>query len=295
MNKKNSIDFFGASLLIIFSILLGLNQSLVKIVNLGMHPIFQVGIRSLVAAIPVIIFCLLFKKKLSISDGSLVPGIICGSLFALEFVLLFFALELTSVSRSSILFYSMPVWLGIFAHFLFEEEKLNIKKIIGFLISIAAVTIAMSSKANISNGSVIGDIFALLASFLWAAIILMVRMTNLKKSTPEMQLLYQLVVSAVIILPLTAYLGFGLRDITISIMFIFLFQSLIIVAAGFLIWFWVLSIYPASLMASYSFFGPIFGVFFGWLIFKEEISITIILSLLFVSIGIYLINSKNTN
>ena len=63
MNKKNSIDFFGASLLIIFSILLGLNQSLVKIVNLGMHPIFQVGIRSLVAAIPVIIFCLLFKKE----------------------------------------------------------------------------------------------------------------------------------------------------------------------------------------------------------------------------------------
>ena len=295
MNKKNSIDFFGASLLIIFSILLGLNQSLVKIVNLGMHPIFQVGIRSFVAAIPVIIFCLLFKKKLSKSDGSLVPGIICGSLFALEFVLLFFALELTSVSRSSILFYSMPVWLGICAHFLFEEEKLNIKKIIGFLISIAAVTIAMSSKANISNGSVLGDIFALLASFLWAAIILMVRMTNLKKSTPEMQLLYQLVVSAIIILPLTAYLGFGLRDITISIMFIFLFQSLIIVAAGFLIWFWVLSIYPASLMASYSFFGPIFGVFFGWLIFKEEISITIILSLLFVSIGIYLINSKNTN
>ncbi len=295
MNKKNSIDFFGASLLIIFSILLGLNQSLVKIVNLGMHPIFQVGVRSLVAAIPVIIFCLFFKKKLSISDGSLIPGIICGSLFALEFVLLFFALELTSVSRSSILFYSMPVWLGIFAHFLFEEEKLNIKKIIGFLISIAAVTIAMSSKANISNGSVLGDIFALLASFLWAAIILMVRMTNLKKSTPEMQLLYQLVVSAIIILPLTAYLGFGLRDITISIMFIFLFQSLIIVAAGFLIWFWVLSIYPASLMASYSFFGPIFGVFFGWLIFKEEISITIILSLLFVSVGIYLINSKNTN
>ena len=47
-----------------------------------------------------------------------------------------------------------------------------------------------------------------------------------------MQLLYQLVVSAIIIL--TAYLGFGLRDITISIIFIFLFQSLIIVAAGFL-------------------------------------------------------------
>ncbi len=53
---------------------------------------------------------------------------------------------------------------------------------------------------------------------------------------------------------------------------------------------WVLSIYPASSMASFSFFAPIFGVIFGCVILKEEISISIIISLLFVSVGIYLIN-----
>ena len=107
MNKKYN-RFFWSFFAYNFLNFARFNQSLVKIVNVGMHPIFQVGIRSLVASIPVIIFCLLFKK-LSISDGSLVPGVICGSLFDFEFVLLFFALELTSVSRSSILFYSMPV------------------------------------------------------------------------------------------------------------------------------------------------------------------------------------------
>ena len=68
--------------------LLGLNQTLVKIVNTGIHPLFQVGLRSLLASIPVLLFCFIFKKKLSISDGSLLPGIICGSLFGIEFVFL---------------------------------------------------------------------------------------------------------------------------------------------------------------------------------------------------------------
>ena len=290
MEKKNKVDLIGGSVLIIFSMLLGLNQTLVKIVNSGIHPLFQVGLRSILASIPVLLFCFIFKKKLSISDGSLVPGIICGSLFGIEFVLLFFALEYTSVARSSILFYSMPVWLGIAAHFLIKDEELNVKKVIGFVLSIFAIFIALFSKNKIGEGGVLGDIFALLASFLWAVIVLIVRKTNLKRSSPEMQLLYQLIVSSILILPISIYFGYFFRELNPLIISIFIFQFLVIVAAGFLTWFWVLSIYPASSMASFSFFAPIFGVMFGWIILKEEIGISIIISLLLVSVGIYLIN-----
>ena len=293
MNKKNNIDLTGGVVLISFSMLLGLNQTLVKIVNYGIHPIFQVGLRSLIATIPVLIFCILFKKKISIRDGSLIPGIICGAIFALEFVLLFFALEFTSVARSSILFYSMPVWLGIAAHFLIKNEKLNSKKLLGFLISVIAVSIAIFTKNDLGEGGIIGDVFALCASFLWAAIVLIVRTTKLNRSCPEMQLLYQLIVSSIVILPISYYFGFYFREINIGITIIFIFQAVVIVAAGFLIWFWTLSIYPATSIASFSFFGPIFGVFFGWLILKEEISILIFLSLALVSCGIYLINKNS--
>ena len=292
MNKKNNIDLTGGVVLISFSMLLGLNQTLVKIVNYGIHPIFQVGLRSLIAAIPVLIFCILFKKKISIRDGSLIPGIICGAIFALEFVLLFFALEFTSVARSSILFYSMPVWLGIAAHFLIKNEKLNSKKLLGFLISVIAVSIALFTKNDLGEGGIIGDFFALCASFLWATIVLIVRKTKLSRSCPEMQLLYQLIVSSIVILPISYYFGFYFREINIGITIIFIFQAVVIVAAGFLIWFWTLSVYPATSIASFSFFGPIFGVFFGWLILKEEISILIFLSLALVSCGIYLINKN---
>ena len=293
MNKKNNIDLTGGVVLISFSMLLGLNQTLVKIVNYGIHPIFQVGLRSLIAAIPVLIFCILFKKKISIRDGSLIPGVICGAIFALEFVLLFFALEFTSVARSSILFYSMPVWLGIAAHFLIKNEKLNSKKLLGFLISVIAVSIALFTKNDLGEGGIIGDFFALCASFLWATIVLIVRKTKLNRSCPEMQLLYQLIVSSIVILPISYYFGFYFREINIGITIIFIFQAVVIVAAGFLIWFWTLSVYPATSIASFSFFGPIFGVFFGWLILKEEISILIFLSLALVSCGIYMINKNS--
>jgi len=124
------------------------------------------------------------------------------------------------------------------------------------------------------------------------AIALMARTTRLNRSTPEMQLLYQLVVSSIIILPIAFYLGDVIRDFTPLIAAVFAFQVIAVVCIGFLTWFWILSIYPASDMASFGFLAPVFGVFFGWLIYDEKIYLTTILALVLVAIGIVLVNRK---
>ena len=61
---NKSIDGLAATFLIIFAILLGLNQVLVKLVNVGMHPVFQVALRSTLAIIPILLFCYFTKKKI---------------------------------------------------------------------------------------------------------------------------------------------------------------------------------------------------------------------------------------
>ena len=292
MDKKNNIDFVGGSILIILSVLLGLNQSLIKICNQGIHPILQIGLRSFLAIIPVMIYIFIYKKKITIRDGSLFPGIICGIIFGIEFIFMFYSLELTSVARASIFFYSMPVWVTIAAHFLIPDEKISIIKMLGLFCSIFAIFIALFSKNNIENGSLIGDLLALLGSVLWATIVMLVRTTSLKKASPEMQLLYQLVISSLIILPLSMLFENLIRDINYIIILIFLFQAFCIVAGCFLAWFWLLSIYPASIMTSYSFLSPVFGVIFGWVLLGEEINFSIFISLLLVSLGIFLINRK---
>ena len=78
--KNRPVDFLAASFLIIFSILLGLNQVMVKLVNEGMHPVFQVALRSSLAIFPILIYCYILKKKIIINNGSLVPGLIAGFL-----------------------------------------------------------------------------------------------------------------------------------------------------------------------------------------------------------------------
>ncbi len=81
------MDVLGASILISFNVILGLNQALVKVVNAGFSPVFQAGLRSICAILPVLAFALLMKRRVSITDGSLPLGVLNGLLFSLEFAL----------------------------------------------------------------------------------------------------------------------------------------------------------------------------------------------------------------
>ena len=291
MKRKEKIDSLGATALISFSAMLGLNQVLIKIVNDGLQPVFQAGLRSVFAFIIVFSYALIRGNKICITDGSLKPGIITGIFFGLEFVLLFLALDYTTVGRASIMFYSMPVWLTIAAHFLIPNEKITLIRILGLSCAFIGVIWALSD--NIGEGyALLGDVMCIIGSILWACIVLFARLSNLRKSTPEMQLIYQLAVSPFILIPVALFFGPFIRELETFHLFLFAFQVIGIVSVGFVLWFWVLSIYPASDMASFSFLAPVFGVIFGWLILDENISLTIFGSLLLVSIGIILINWK---
>jgi len=133
---------------------------------------------------------------------------------------------------------------------------------------------------------------ALGGATLWAAIALTARTTKMSKASPEMQLIYQLAVSAPIMIGIAIYTGDTFRVMTYDLFGIFLFQSLVVVGVGFLTWFWVLSIYPASNMASFGFLAPVFGVLAGWQILGEKVSVAIVGALVLVAIGIVLVNRK---
>ena len=294
MERKNHIDVFGASVLISFSVLLGLNQALVKLVNVGFAPVFQAGLRSACAFIPVLAFAWIARRRLSVTDGTLGPGIVNGLLFSGEFCLLFLALDYTSVARVSLFFYTMPFWVAVGAHFLIPGERLTRSRIVGLAIALSGVTLALSGDDASSAGTRawLGDLLAMGGGVLWAGIALLTRTTKLSGATPEMNLLYQLAVSAVLLLAIAPLFGEPIREVTPAILGIFTFQFLVVVAFGFVVWFWILVIYPVSDMASFGLLTPVFGVFFGWLIFDDELTLSFILSLMLVGSGIFLINSR---
>lgn len=64
------------------------------------------------------------------------------------------------------------------------------------------------------------------------------------------------------------------------------------VAIAFLFWFWLMSIYPASSVASFSFLSPVFSVLLGWLILGERVGPSIWGALGLVALGLVLINRR---
>ena len=123
-----------------------------------------------------------------------------------------------------------------------------------------------------------------------AGIALLTRTTRLAQATPEMNLLYQLSVSALVLLLLAPLFGETIREPTALILGIFAFQVIVVVAIGFVVWFWILSIYPVSNMASFSLLTPVFGVLFGWLIFNDTLGAGFLVALALVGAGLILVN-----
>ncbi|MFT7383271.1 MAG: drug/metabolite transporter (DMT)-like permease [Urechidicola sp.] len=292
--RKDKLDLLAVSFLIGFNVLLGLNQALVKLVNTGFSPLFQGGLRSLCAFLPVLIFAVLMRKRLSITDGSLTWGMVNGMFFAIEFGLLFIALDYTTVARVSLYFYMMPVWVTVSAHFLIPEEPLNRNKVMGLIFAVTGVSVGFSGNLDEAGSDAwIGDLLALLGGMFWAGIVMVTRL-KLQRVSSEMNLLYQLFVSGIALTLLGIFVGDPVREPTAIIYGILAFQVIFIVSIGFLVWFWVLLTYPVANMASFSLLTPIFGVFFGWQIFNDVITPALAVALLLAGAGIVLINRPVT-
>jgi drug/metabolite transporter (DMT)-like permease len=97
-------------------------------------------------------------------------------------------------------------------------------------------------------------------------------------------------VSGILLTLLALCVGDPVREPTAMIYGILAFQVIAIVSIGFLVWFWILSTYPVSSMASFSLLTPIFGVFFGWQIFDDAVTPALGIALLLAGAGIVLIN-----
>ena len=285
------MDAIGAAALIAFAFLLSFNQVVIKVVNEGFGPIFSAGLRSLGAVIVLYFWMRLRGISTSIPKAAVPAGILTGVLFGVEFMLLFSALDLTTVSRASVIFYSMPVWLALAAHFTMPEDRMNGFKLLGLILAMSGVALALLDRSD-ASASLRGDIMALGAALCWPAIALCVKVTPLNKVPPAQQLMFQVVVSTPVLLIAAVVSADLLRDPQPIHYVGLLFQIIAVASLGFLFWFWLLTIYPASSVASFSFLSPVFAVLLGWLLLNETVGLRVWVALLLVASGIYMINRR---
>ncbi|MDK3073083.1 DMT family transporter [Sedimentitalea sp. JM2-8] len=291
MDQKRAIDGFGAAALAGFAAILAFNQVVIKVTGDGFGPVFQAALRSVGAAFFLLIWMRARNIPLAPPRGTLLWGTLSGLVFSIEFIFIYNALDLTTVSRASILFYSMPVWVALAGHMLLPGERLTPVRAIGLALALVGVALAFADRGS-GQASLAGDLLALGAALAWAAIAIMVRVTPMARMRPESQLLCQVAVSAVVLMALAPLFGALIREPEWFHIAGIGFQAIVVVGLGYLMWFWLMTIYQANAVASFSFLSPVLAVFFGWAILGETIGVQIWVALGLVAAGITLINRR---
>jgi len=106
------------------------------------------------------------------------------------------------------------------------------------------------------------------------------------------QLFWQVTLSIPILLIASLFFGPLVRDLEPLHVWALAFQILAVASFGFLFWFWLLKIYPATSVASFSFLSPVFSVALGVLLLGETAGFGLIGALALVTLGLFLVNRR---
>ncbi len=290
--RKDRMDGVGLSVLMAVALLLAANQIIIKEVNTGLQPVFLAGLRSALAI--VFVAGWLWYRGLwgRVRWSDLGPGVLMGIVFAAEFLCLFMALDLTAVGRASVLFYSMPLWMAVIAHFGLPNEQITPMRAAGLMLAFCGTAWAILSKSPSGHANIYGDLFAIGGALGWAGTAFIARATRMREAGPEAQLFWMVTVSAPILLLAAPFFGPLIREIEPGHWVLLIFQASVVVAGGFITWLWLLSVYPTGTVASFSFLTPVFAIGLGYLFFHEALAPGLLGAACLVGAGIYLINRR---
>jgi len=289
-DRRAAVDVAAAAFMVWLTFSWGLNGVAAKLSNQGFNPLFVSVARSAIAAVLVFLWCRYRGIRLFDRDGTLIPGILAGALFGIEFILIFVGLDFTTVARSTLMVNTMPFWVLIGAHFLLGE-RMSLAKLGGLALAFCGVVLVFSDKLSLPEpDAIIGDILSIGAGIAWALTTIVIKRSNLQTAAPEKLLLYQLVVGCLLTAPLIPLSGAAVRDWATIPTIALLFQAIYIVAFTYVVWFWLMRRYPAAGLSSFAFLTPVFGVLCGGVFLGEPLTMKLFLALALIAAGLIIVN-----
>lgn len=292
MNTRIAPGPAAFGLMVLLCAIWGFQQVAMKFASAEISPIMQAGLRSGLGAVLVYAWSRWRGIALFARDGSLRPGLLAGLLFGFEFVFIFVGVDLTTVSRMVVFLYTAPCFTVLGLHFFVPGERMGWRQGGGVLLAFAGLVTAFIDKA--AGGSLLGDFFGVLAALFWAATTVLIRATALARVTATKVLLYQLVVSAAIMFPLSWLVGErGIGALSAPTLWAMAYQVVIVACISYLAWFWLLTRYLAGRLLVFSFLTPLFGVGFGMVLMGDQPSLHFFAAAAMVVGGIVLVNLPN--
>ena len=288
----DKLDAKAATLLTALCLIWGLNAVAIKFSNEGIAPLFGAGLRSVIATVCLVIW--MSCKRLEWFPGRLFDGLIIGFLFGADFGLFYLALLYTTASSASILLFTSPFFHALGAHFFLIGDRLSWNKAAGLVLSFAGILILLSKHLGLpSIQELTGDLLAIGAAVIWALTTVYIKHRLVAVLSPYHTLFYQILFS----IPILFLFSFVFQETPVShvdwlILLSVAYQGLVVAFFSYLGWFFLVHSYAVSRLSSFSFLTPVFATLAGVGLLKEPLTLRLIVSLILVSIGIYVVNRK---
>lgn len=297
MDTRKALDGQAIGLMLMLCLVWGLQQVVLKATAADIAPIFQIALRSGVAAVLVGLVMLARGERMRIVDGTWRAGLLVGALFGFEFLLVGEGLRHTSASHMVVFLYTAPIFAALGLHWKLPSERLGVVQWLGIALAFGGLAIAFFGRnsgapSSASSNVLWGDFLGLLAGAAWGATTVVIRCTKLAAAPATQTLLYQLVAAFVLLLIASIGTGQAHFNPTPAVWASLLFHSVVVSFASFLLWFWLLRKYLASRLGVFSFMTPLFGVVLGAWLLQEPLEASFLVGAVPVLIGIVLVSGR---
>lgn len=294
MERKTHLDAAAILTLVTCCAIWGVSQVAAKVTLTQVPPLLQAGVRSLGAALLLLLWARWRGLSVWGADGTGRAGVLAGLMFALEFGCIFVGLQFTTASRMSVFLYLAPFVVALGMPFIARNERLSAAQMLGLVLAFAGVVWAFAegfTRPAAGPRQWVGDALGFAGAVLWGATTLLTRASKLATTLPEKTLLYQLAISG---LALTAASAFSAevwpRALSALVTATLLFQIAVVTFASYLAWFWLVRHYVATRVAAFTLLTPLFGLMAGVAFMNDPLTLRLLVALGTVCLGIALVN-----
>lgn len=289
---RKPLDTLAFGLITVLTMLWGFQQVTIKVGAADVSLVMQAGIRSIVATVLLLVWARVRRIALFGRDGTLPSGVAAGVLFGAEFVFIYAGLAYTTASRMIVFIYTTPCFTALMLPMFVPSERLQARQWAGVLLAFTGIVTAFAEGFFGARGETfVGDLCGVIAAFLWASTIVLIRATKLARTSATKTLFYQLAVSAIALPIVSIAMGEpGVMRVTALAVAVLAYQGIVVAFASYLAWFWLLTKYFAARLSVFTFLTPLFGVLSGVVFLSERITLAFVAAAVLVALGIVLVN-----
>jgi drug/metabolite transporter (DMT)-like permease len=296
--RRTRLDPLAVAILVGCCALWGLNHAVTKLTLAEIPPLLQAGARSVGAAVLVALWARRQGISLSLRNGTLTGGLLAGATFAAEFACIYTGLQYTAASRMIVFIYLAPFVVALGMPLVVRSERPTATQLAGLAVAFSGVAWAFAEglTGNAAPGQEqrwLGDALGVAAAVLWGANTLCLRGSNLATASPVQTLFYQLAVSGPLLVAGSLAAGEtwpAPAALSAQAWALMGFQTVVVSAVSYLLWFWLLRRYPATQVTAFTLLTPLAGLLAGVGLLGEPLTLRLAVACATVVLGIALVN-----